>query len=43
MNNPNFEKIANTFGAIEEYFGYELTTADKPFIALKLTEIEENH
>lgn len=42
MNNPNFDSIANTFEAIEEYFGCELTTADKPLIALKLMEINEN-
>jgi hypothetical protein len=40
MNNKHFSKIASAFQAIEEYFGKELTTADRPFVALKLMEIE---
>lgn len=40
MNNKHFDKIANAFQRIEDYFGCELTTADKPFISLKVLEIE---
>ena len=39
-NHKDFAKIASSFTAIEDYYGCVLTTADKPFILLKLAEME---